>query len=391
MYLHGRRPRIARTALVLLVAGALLAAGCTPRASSHTSLRLGIAYGDRLVWMSDRDLAASLDDAVAVGARWVRADLSWQDVQADGPDRYRWGLFDRVVTAAEARGLTVLPVLAYTPAWARAGRCADSKCGPADPEAFAAFAGAAAARYTRRGIGTWEIWNEPNIPAFWHPAPDATAYATLLRATSRALRRVDPSAKVVLGGLSAAGTEGAVSAPDFLAAVLAHGGKGLFDAVGYHPYTYSRLASARVPPGTEWDGINRAHPSLHGVLAAHAMPDTPVWITEFGAPTNGPGHVTEQRQALIAADVVRTAVDTPHVGALIWYTDRDPGTDTSTVENFFGLRRADGRAKPAFDALRRAVTALRHRARGATAGSVVADEQPLIHTYSGDRGQGRRR
>ncbi|MEU6141925.1 cellulase family glycosylhydrolase [Streptomyces sp. NPDC047081] len=362
MHLHECHLRGVRTALALLVTGTLLAGGCTRPASSHPSLRLGIAYGDRLVWMSDRDLAASLDDAVAVGARWVRADLSWQDVQPDGPDRYRWGPFDRVVTAAEARGLTVLPVLAYTPAWARSGHCADSKCGPADPEAFAAFAGAAAARYTPRGIGTWEIWNEPNIPAFWHPAPDATAYTALLRATSRALRRVSPSAEVVLGGLSSAGAGGAaVAAPDFLAAVLAHDGKGLFDAVGYHPYTYPRPASARVPRGTAWDGINRAHPSLHGVLAAHGMPGTPVWITEFGAPTDGPGHVTEQRQALIAADVVRTAAGTPHVRALIWYTDRDPGTDTSTVENFFGLRRADGRAKPAFDALRRAVAGLRHR------------------------------
>ena len=366
----GRRRSVTWLALILLVAGALLATSCASHDSTSTtpSLRLGIAYGDRLVWMSDEDLAAALDDAVTVGARWVRADLSWQDIQPDGPDGYRWEMFDRVVTAATARGLTVLPVLAYTPPWARPAGCTGDKCAPADPEAFATFAEAAAARYASRGIHTWEVWNEPNIPGFWQPAPDAAAYTTLLRTTSRALRHADPSAYVILGGLAAASTENtentantAISATDFLAAVLTHGGDRLVDAVGYHPYTYPYLASSRAPQGTAWDRIDRTQDSLRGVLSAHGTPDTPVWITEYGAPTNGPGHVTEERQAAIAVDAVRTAARTPRVSALIWYTDRDLGTDTASKENYFGLRRGDGSAKPAFGALRRAVEALGER------------------------------
>lgn len=370
---HRKRHRLVNwMALIVFVTGALFATSCAPRESP--SLRLGIAYGNRLIWMPDEDLAASLDDAVLVGANWVRADLSWESIQPQGPDNYRWHVFDRVVTAAAARGLTVLPVLAYTPPWARPAGCNSDKCAPADPEAFATFAEAAAVRYAPHGIHTWEIWNEPNIPDFWKPVPNSAAYTTLLRMTSQALRHADPSTYVILGGIVEADTgNGGILPTDFLAAVLARGGDRFVDAVGYHPYTYPYLASAKTSWGTAWETIGDTPDSLRGVLSAHGTPDMPLWITEFGAPTNGPGiasdgraatieptatHVTEERQASIAADVVRTAARTPQVSALIWYAERDLRTDTLSKDNFFGLRRADGSEKPALGALRRAIDAL---------------------------------
>ncbi|MDT3395195.1 cellulase family glycosylhydrolase [Streptomyces sp. B1866] len=347
-----------------------------PRAAGRPAarLRVGISYGDRLVWMSDRDLTAALDDAVMVGARWVRADLAWRDVQPDGPDGYRWQPFDRVVAAAGARGLNVLAVLAYTPPWARPGGCGSDKCPPADPGAFAAFAASAAHRYAPRGVHTWEIWNEPNLGGFWHPAPDPAAYTALLAAAARALRVADPRARVVLGGLAAVRTgAGRVAQTDFLAAVAARDGHRMVDAVGYHPYTYPYLAGAVTQWGTAWERIGRTDVSLRGVLARYGTPDLPVWVTEYGAPTGGPGHasdgrpstidaqtthVTEAWQAAIAADAVRTAEDTALVDALIWYCERDLSDDRSSNENFYGLRRFDGSAKPALTALRGAVAAL---------------------------------
>ena len=257
----------------------------------------------------------------------------------------------------------------YTPPWARQTGCTSDKCHPAEPKAFAAFAAAAATRYAPSGIHTWEIWNEPNTRDFWKPEADPAAYTKLLRATSRSLRREDASAYVILGGLAATHSQdGSMSQTDFLAAVSARGGNRLVDAVGYHPYTYPYLASDKTQWGTAWERIN----GLESVLSAHGTPDMPVWITEYGAPTNGPGaasdgrreaidtttHVTEARQAAIAEDVVRTAAVTSHVEALFWYSDRDLGTDTSSRENFFGLRRADGSAKPALSALRKAIAAL---------------------------------
>ncbi|MEV0976742.1 cellulase family glycosylhydrolase [Streptomyces sp. NPDC049915] len=355
------------TALIICAVTALLPTACTR--DDPRPLRLGIAYGHRLIGLSDKDLGAALDEAVDVGARWVRADLPWGDVQPSSPDQYRWSRFDRVVAAAGKRHLTLLPILAYTPPWARQPGCTSDKCRPADPAVFAAFAAAAAARYAPSGIHTWEIWNEPNTGDFWKPRPAPAAYTMLLRATSRALRHEDPSAQVILGGLAAAHSQGGSLSPaDFLAAVSARGGNRLVDAVGYHPYTYPYLASDRPPWGTPWEDIS----GLESVLSAHGTPGMPVWITEYGAPTDGPGpasdgraatidatttHVTEQRQAAIAADAVRTAAATPRVQALFWYSDRDLGTDPSSTENFFGLRRADGSAKPALGAFRQAIAA----------------------------------
>src|SRR5579884_345015 len=68
------------------------------QATSH-GLRIGLSYGDTLTWKSDKDLATGLNDAVELGASWVRVDLSWNDIQPDSPNTYEWSRFDRVARA----------------------------------------------------------------------------------------------------------------------------------------------------------------------------------------------------------------------------------------------------------------------------------------------------
>ncbi|WP_436525465.1 cellulase family glycosylhydrolase [Actinoplanes sp. HUAS TT8] len=354
--------RVLLVAALILVGTLLVTSTRSGESKTPHTMKTGIAYGDTLVWMSDEQLNQALDDAADLGATWIRADLSWDDIQGDGPDTYRWELFDRVLAAAQKRGLQILPVLAYTPGWARVSDCGEATCAPADPAAFARFADAAARRYAPRGLHVWEIWNEPNL-GFWKPAPDPSAYARLLQASSRAIRAVDAGATLVMGGLVPTGNgPGQVSPEEFITVVLREAGD-VVDAIGYHPYTYPHLASDHTLFGTSWDRIGK----IRDALDAAGHPDMPLWLTETGAPTGGPGnasdgssginvtHVTEERQAAIAADVVTTAATTPLVDAVFWYSDRDLGTDSSTSENFFGLRRADGSAKPAYAALRNAM------------------------------------
>jgi hypothetical protein len=336
---------------------------------------IGIAYGNNLIGMDSRALAAALDDAVFLGAGIIRTDLAWSDIQPTSSGEYRWDRFDRVADAAWSRGLTLLPVLAYTPAWARPAGCASDKCAPADAQRFADFAAAATRRYAFGGVVAWEIWNEPNTAGFWEPAVDPAAYAGLLEKASTAIRRVDPSAVILLGGLAAVDTDGEnVSETEFLSRVCELGDNKVISGVAYHPYTYPYLASESRTGPSPWSRIDRDPDSLRSVLTKYGTPDLSIWLTEYGAPTNGPGaasdgtpdtisaattHVTEPRQARIAADVLRTAVEDRSIGALIWYSDRDLSNDASTNLNFYGLRRSDGSAKPSLSAFKKAMSDLR--------------------------------
>lgn len=364
-------------AAALVISGTL--SGCSagrqdarlPR-SPGNPLRVGIAYGDVLPYLSAGRLAAALNDAVYVGATWIRADLAWDDVQAK-PGPYDWAPFDRVVAAARARHLAVLAVLAYTPAFARPAGCASDKCGPADPAAFASFAAAAVRRYARSGVRAWEIWNEPNSDNFWRPKADPARYAELVRLTAAAIRSADRTATIILGSLAAGKLTGqGVPALTFLRELCAAGINHQVNAIGWHPYSYPLLPSS-ANPHNPWNFISHDSPSFGSVLAKAGTPGMPVWITEYGAPTEGPGkpasspkhppgvfpaYVTEAFQALLARSAVTTADANPHISSFFWFTDEDTPGPASRRQDFFGLRQADGKPKPALSALRRAVRTL---------------------------------
>ncbi|GAA4852796.1 hypothetical protein GCM10023235_32460 [Kitasatospora terrestris] len=349
-------------------------------AQDGNRLRLGLAYGDTLTWKSDHALASALDDATALGTKWIRVDLSWNNIQPDNPKNFNWQRFDRVLKAAQQRGLEVLPTISYTPKWARKSNCPgdDPSCAPAKPEDFANFAKDAAKRYAPMGVHTWEIWNEPNIP-FWAPKPDAAAYTNLLKLTTKAMRAADPKAYLLMGGLAAVGTDpakGFVSHTEFLDQVSKLGANKLVDAIAYHPYTYPHLPSAKTDFGTAFEQISSSKDNLVAVLDKYGTPDLPIWLTETGAATNGPGaaadantipdgatHVTEDFQAAIAADTVPAAAANKHVGAVFWFAHQDTGTakDKQRRSMFYGLRRYDGTAKPAFNALRDAIAAYQRK------------------------------
>ncbi|MFC7218041.1 cellulase family glycosylhydrolase [Streptomyces polyrhachis] len=350
------------------------APAAAPRGKQH-ALRIGLSYGDTLTWKSDHELAIGLDDALRLGADWIRIDLSWNNIQPSNSYNYNWHRFDRLVAAAQERDLQILATIAYTPEWARKPGCPKPTCPPADPQAFAAFAKLAAQRYAPKGIHYWEIWNEQNIRPFWFPNPDPAAYAELLKVTARAIRGADRDAYLLFGGLAVVGdsrAKGFVSDLDFVESVSRRGGNKVVDAISYHPYTYPHLPSARTDFGTAFEKISTAKKNLVAVLQRHGTPRLPIWITETGAPTDGPGgatdgrskeslkgvtHVTERRQAEIAADTMAASAANDYVESVFWFAQQDSGTKAqrSSRSRFYGLRRYDGTAKPSYEALQRAI------------------------------------
>src|SRR5438270_3828225 len=113
----------ASVAMAVVVAGCA-SAGTGHKATSTTSATTssttststpvyGIAAGCCIQWSSSTLLNRLLDGYQAVGAKWIRFDFTWSDIQSGGPNSYNWTNYENVVNGATSRGLQVLGVLAY--------------------------------------------------------------------------------------------------------------------------------------------------------------------------------------------------------------------------------------------------------------------------------------
>jgi hypothetical protein len=209
---------------------------------------------------------------------------------------------------------------------------------PTDPNDFARWAGAVAARY-RGKVVAWEIWNEPNNGwRFWKTAlsGDPAAYGALLDATSKAMHAADPQARVMFGGtvFTPQLIEGAMpwlekayaSKPDLAAS---------FDLMGLH--TYMAYPPERAPEdGVLLDAPVEAKVQMHAwLLDRHGAGSKGMWITELGWPVSG-----KVDQAAQARYTVRATLLAARAGAegIFWYTLRDgPNPAAFPPEDAFGL------------------------------------------------------
>ena len=212
-----------------------LTAGATPKP-------IGVAV-PTLVAQTPAVQASWLAAMKAAGITSVRVDADWSWVQPVGPTKFDWTAIDQEVKAARAAGMSVDLIIDDCPPWAAlAGTSGDAFPQPASSAQYATFAAEVAARYAPQGVGLFEIWNEPNNAGFWAPKPNPAAYTADLVAAYAAIKKVDPGAFVISGGLAPEATDGTNISPiDFLTAMYANGAKGSFDALGYHPYSFPAL------------------------------------------------------------------------------------------------------------------------------------------------------
>jgi len=338
------------------------------QSSSSISDAFGFSVGESLLGSSSSTLNAALSDMASFGIGRLRFDIEWSHVQPNNSGQYYWGNIDALVAAATAHNIKLLAILDYTPTWAEDPACvstvAADRCPPASSTQYAAFAQAAVNRYVPEGVTDWEIWNEPNVSGSWQPGADAAAYTALLKSAYTAIKAAQPSAFVITGGLSPAATAGSSISPiDFLTQLYADGAQGYFDAVGDHPYSYPAMPLYE-QPWNAWSQMASTTPSLRSIMIANGDADKTIWLTEYGAPTDGPGvlessatdttfagspdHVTEALQATMLAQAIGAVQQYPWAGPMFIYGYKDYGTDPSTVENFFGIVRNDESTKPAY-------------------------------------------
>lgn len=317
--------------------------------------RFGVV--DHLTWRflySPEDIDHALAMMTEAGIGWVRLNWSWKDFQPEaGP--FHFEQFDTVAQLASEHDINLLPILTAVPAWASTAPAAliaergnlspVDRYRPRHMEDWLAYVGTVVERYDGDGtddapgsprLAYWEVWNEPNLALFWPPAPDVEEYVGLLESTYTEIRRADPTATVVLGGLSGPGGE-------YLQAVYDAGGAPYFDVVSVHLYIHPTLGSI--------EGLQSALESTRDVLNLNGDDDVSIWLTEIGwsdAP-NAWGQPTAS-QTEIAAMLTEVYQASLEADKIFWYDFRNIFDNSPDVEHNFGLVYNDFTPKPAYDA-----------------------------------------
>jgi hypothetical protein len=295
--------------------------------------------------------ALRVNEVKALGTHWVRMFLTWPDLQ---PSRGAWaqnwvGYYEQAFSALPAGTKVILDVVG-TPRWESGS--SNEHAAPANPNEYAAFVGALAHKWAGR-VAAYEVWNEEDHSRWWSGGPDPAAYSRLLKAAYPAVKAADPSATVVLGGMTG-------NDYPFLEQVYEAGGKGSFDAVGVHtdtacnilsPYLYLRGEDGRMVPDSFL-----AYREVRATMLANGD-DKPIWMTETswrttdatcpegawaGKKAEG---VTEQQQAIYLSQAYHCLAQDPYVRVALWFPLQDEGAMVA------GLLRANGSRKPSFTAL----------------------------------------
>ncbi len=288
-----------------------------------------------------------------LGGQYVVQVFSWREIEPTRGE-FHWEYTDWLVRAAEYYHLRVIARLDQAPRWATAQPV--SLDGPPDHlNDYGDFVAQVAARYRGR-IDAYIVWNEPNLAREWGDrAPDPAAYTALLKLAAARLRAADPGARIVSAGLAPTNENSATAMDDrdFLRGMYASGARGAFDILAAHPYAF---ANPPDDPRGAHTGLNFLRLlDLRDIMLANGDAATPVWITEFGYPTDTPPEtaslrVPESDQARWLPQAYEIAREQMPFVQL--FTVWNLAHDDPSAQAGYSLLRADGSPKPAYAAVR---------------------------------------
>ena len=265
----------------------------------------------------------------AAGANHVKLWLGWGLVArtrpaapADPDDpAYDWSSFDRKLEVARAQGLEPIVMVAWAPTWSSGGAEWNHGWRSPDPREFAAFARAAAIRYSGRfhadpsfpyaeplpRVRYWQTWNEPNLEAFFTPqyengrvtSPDR--YREMVNRFSDAVKAADLGNLVLAGGTGPHARSQNSAPLVFMRRFLCLNPdlsrqRGCtpprFDIWGHHPYTHGGpTRSARSRHDVALGDLPEMARVLRAAVARGTIDSTGrvrFWVDEFSWDTNGP-------------------------------------------------------------------------------------------------------
>ncbi|MGE5141207.1 MAG: hypothetical protein ACM3JD_17190, partial [Rudaea sp.] len=297
---------------------------------------------------------AALQEAESAGAQYTLQVFPWRDIEPTRGE-FHWEYTDWLVRAADYYHLHIIARLDQVPRWAAPGSTG-LNAPPDNPDDYADFAAAVAARYRGRVAG-YIIWNEPNLAREWgDQPPDPAGYGELLKRSAARLHSADPGAHIAAAALAPTNENSDRAMDDrvFLRRLYAEGGGAAFDILAAHPYPFAH------PPGDPRGadgGLNfRRIEDWRDIMAANGDTAKPIWITEFGypvetTPADAALRVSEAEQAVWTAEAYELARnEMPYVGLFtVWNLTRQPFAQNDQAG--YSLVRANGTERPAFAAL----------------------------------------
>ena len=309
-------------------------------------------------------VAPSSDDFARMGAARVgtyRLLLHWPSVQQSRHAPYDWSAPDHEIANAARHGIRPLVFVSSSPKFAGATpQTAPLGSGDARNE-WKRFLAAAVSRYgpggefwqqnptiPRRPVRVWQVWNEQNAGHFF-AAPSPRRYAKLLRLSSKAIRRADPRADVLLGGMFGyPNGNGSIYMRDYLKRLYrVRGIRSKFDGVALHPY-------AATPDQLRYQVVRARR-----IMNRNRDKDTPIWITEIGWSTDGPSGwplvTNKDGQAQRLRQTFKLLARKRHrwgIKRVVWFAWRDFEQDVCRWCGGAGLVALNGNPKPSLGAFK---------------------------------------
>ena len=248
------------------------------------------------------------DKARQLGAHWSRMNIiSWREVQPTPSRTYNWGAlaaFEQDLAANVALKLEPVVIIDDSPAWAT---ILPTACGAIKDDqlaAFAAFMEALVNRYKDR-VRYWELGNEPDVDpglvskdsvfGCWGDQTDpyygGERYGRMLNVVAPAIRRADPGATIVTGGLlldhTNPGQPGNKDPSNFLEGILRANAANSFDVVAYHAYPSYRNVQVDydLETGNAWNPyggwtVGKAR-FIQAIMQRYGV-NKPLWLNETG-------------------------------------------------------------------------------------------------------------
>ena len=171
-----------------------------------------VQFGTQLEQMDEEMIRIAADMGFSFARIWVYWGWNWDGTRIANPARgvFQWKGYDRDVELLERYGFKDNYMTIWgTPAWA--SPFPDKKkidivasyaaYAPSDMNDWNHFLEAIIQHYGQK-IKTWEIWNEEHLPTstcYWKDSP--AKYAELLQNGYNTIKRVQPEATVILGGM----------------------------------------------------------------------------------------------------------------------------------------------------------------------------------------------